>query len=447
MEKYHPLDIPRSAYGMMRFPEDRAGRIQAIAAEAVANGTWLHAQEVPLDMDSDYFWAYWLNKTKKPIRKPLLGHETLETEFSSCVGTHFELNGGAKQRSLSLCVAGDLMCTKGLERSGGRLYEGVADIIFGADVRFANLESTFPAGEVEETTFGGGETPKINLTPAQYRTLTAHRGMKYDIVQLANNHILDCGEEGINATLSHLDSDGIRHAGINKTVEDASRAAIIEKCGFRIGWVAHTDSVNFRPLPKEKPWLVNMTPFLIEKDPDLTQILRQIDDCKRQECDVAVVSVHWGLEFEAYPHPQQRQWARMFADAGADIVIGHHPHVIQFSEIVHPQSRPQKDVPVLYSLGNLTPVFSCPESALSLIGLFELERRGGETAVIGLELLPVALVQSGAGGGGVLKLKTLRRLNSAPLEKDMREYVDDMAGYADLILGPSWRQEPRTGGG
>lgn len=446
MKEYLPIELPRSGYEMMHFDPERERDIRRIAEEAKADGRWEQAEAIPIDLQDNVFWAYWLGKTCSPVRKPLKGCEELCGELGQYRKTSFSLDPSHGGKEIIISAVGDLMCTKGLENSADILYGNVEELIFGADISCANLESTFAAGEIAPIELSSGEGPKINLSPAQYNTLTGHKGKRYDLVQLANNHIVDSGEAGAVRTLEQLQKDGIAQAGLNMSAEDADKTTITEKCGLRIGWVSHTFFVNFRPLPEGKPWFVNITPFYIEDEPDLSGIKRQIDFCKRAHCDLVIVSLHWGLEFELYPHPQQRQWAQAIADAGADIILGHHPHVIQFSELLHPADRPAKTVPVIYSLGNLTPIFSSPGTVLSLIARFYTERFNGETSVTRMELYPVALVRTQDALMTRLELVELGELSgcgNAPAQ-----YVSEMADIADTVIGRGWRdREKKSEGG
>jgi poly-gamma-glutamate synthesis protein (capsule biosynthesis protein) len=335
------------------------------------------------------------------------------------------------------------MCTKGLDDAKDRFYEEVAELIFGIDIAYANLESTLTAGEIAATTFTEDETPKINLTPRQYQTIIGHRGRRFDVVQLANNHILDCGEEGIRTTIAQLRADGVEQVGVNETETDAMRPRITEIAGLRIGWVAHTFSVNFKPFPADKPWIVNMTPMHLMPDPDVSGIEAQVRACREAGCDLVFVSLHWGLEFELYPHPDQLRWAHRFAEAGADAVIGHHPHVAQPVEIYRPESDPSRTVPILYSLGNLTSLISHPSNVASLVARLRLSTGmlGGmrRTLVTGLELTPVALLAEKGQTGSTLKLFPATVLLEGSGDEATDVYLSEVAGYIDVVIGDGWR--------
>jgi hypothetical protein len=443
--------LPGDPRSFVSFGGEFGATIERLTREAVDAGRWRAPEDTELNPKNPASLAYWLYKSWNPIVRGMPGRG-VEEHLQPFRRTQFDLmpQGFVAEREHTMSVSGDLMCTRGLDGAKDRFYEDVADLIFGADIAYANLESTLTKGAIGPTTFTAEDTPKINLTPSQYETVVSHRGRRFDVVQLANNHILDCGEEGIRTTLARLESDGIAQVGVNATAEEAAKPRIVELHGLRIGWVAHTFSVNFKPFPEGKQWIVNMTPFHLVPDPDISTIESQIRACRVADCDLVFVALHWGLEFEFYPHPDQLKWAHRFADAGADAVIGHHPHVPQPVEIYRPAGDPARAVPILYSVGNLTTVVSHPANVVSLVARLRLStgRLGSTrcTLITGLHLTPVALVSEGADEGSIVKLVPATTLLDQPHEHDMRRYVAEMASYADFVVGPGWRDAGQTAG-
>lgn len=436
-----PVSMPRDARAIMKFDGALGDAIAAFCREAEADGRWERPQDIELNPRNPLSLAYWLHKSQYPITRSM---GDLETGFMQFRRSHFYLlpENFEVESSLTMSACGDLMSTPGLDGARDRLYASVSDLIFGSDIVYANLESTLSNQPVGPTEFTAESTPKINLTMEQYQTLVAHQGRRFDVLQLANNHILDCGEEGVRTTLSQLARDGIAQVGVNDSAAGADAGQVTEHHGLRIGWVAHTFSVNFKPFPPGKPWRVNMTPFHLHPDPDLSCIERQIAACRIAGCDLVIVGLHWGLEFEFYPHPDQLKWARRIADLGADLIIGHHPHVAQFVEIYRMPSDPSRAVPILYSLGNLSTLLSHPAMVLSLVARLSIARgryrARREVRISGLDLTPIGLVAEHEGACEIVRLVPLvDLLRCRPL--DMADYVDEMASYADLLLDRSWR--------
>lgn len=445
--KLRPVSMPRDARPIMKFTGELAHAIDQHLHEA-EDGRWDKPVDVKLDPRNPESLAHWLYKSMNPVIKGMRGPDVdIEALLEPFKKTRFDIlpPDFLVEAKISMSASGDLMCTPGLDGAKDRLFEAVDELIFGADIAYANLESTLTTDEVEPTEFTAESTPKINLTPIQYETVISHRGRRFDVVHLANNHILDCGEEGILTTLARLDQDGIAQVGVNRTENDARATRITEIAGLKIGWVAHTFSVNFKPFPEGKPWIVNMTPFHLEPDPNISVIEAQIRACREAGCEIVVVALHWGLEFELYPHPQQVGWAHRFAEVGADLVIGHHPHVPQPAEIYRPASDPDRAVPILYSLGNLSTLMSHPAMALSLvarIGIAKGKYRGRDaTRISNLELVPVALVAEDANGKEITRLVPLIELDRQVSEGQMRTYIDEMTQYASVVVGDDWRAD------
>lgn len=162
--------------------------------------------------------------------------------------------------------------------------------------------------------------------------------MGVDIVSLANNHSLDFGTEALQDTFVTLDEAGILYAGAGDTKERAEQLQVIEANGQKIGFLAAT-----RVIPVSE-WNVEYRQPGLFATYDDTRLLECIREAK-EECDFLAVYVHWGIEREAYPQEYQTDIAKNCFAAGADLVIGAHPHVLQGIEFIDGK-------PVFYSLGN-----------------------------------------------------------------------------------------------
>ena len=159
-----------------------------------------------------------------------------------------------------------------------------------------------------------------------------------DIVTLANNHMLDFGREPLRETLSALDGAGILHVGAGLNLAEASALKTIEAGGWTIGFLGAT-----RVIP-EHSWTASRSNSGLFTTYDPTKLLEEIQAAK-ETCDYVVVYVHWGVERNTEPEDYQKTLARQYIDAGADAVIGAHPHVLQGIEYYHGK-------PIFYSLGN-----------------------------------------------------------------------------------------------
>ena len=159
-----------------------------------------------------------------------------------------------------------------------------------------------------------------------------------DIVTVANNHGLDYGVEAFLENLDTLDAAGIARVGGGRSTEEAKTPVIKEINGYKIGFLGAS-----RVIPVAS-WTVgkNHPGMLTTYDPAI--LLASITEL-RKECDYVFVYVHWGIERDTMPQEYQRNLARAYIDAGADAVIGGHPHVMQGFEFYNGK-------PIAYSLGN-----------------------------------------------------------------------------------------------
>jgi len=207
--------------------------------------------------------------------------------------------------TLDLIAVGDvsLVC-----QEGKYPFEHVARYLRAGDILFGNLETalsdTHPTAEKEVT---------LGVPPSRAEYL---RRAGFDIVSIANNHTLDCGPEGLSQTLAALREQGIRFVGAGDS-SSPKRHEITERRGLRVGFLAYCED-RISNLP------AGMFVNRIER-PTIFEHVHGL----RSQCDVIVVSLHWGIEYVHYPSPQQIRLARELIRHGVTLVLGHHPHVVQ----------------------------------------------------------------------------------------------------------------------
>ena len=278
---------------------------------------------------------------------------------------------------VTLVFAGDVLLSdhvlNAYETGGGItgvVGQGFLDEMQGADLFVVNEEFPFSSrGEAapdKQYTF--------RLPPER---VSIFKEMGIDLVTLANNHALDFGTDALVDTLDTLDQAGILHVGAGRNLDEAKEPVIAELKGMKIGFIGAS-----RVIP-ETSWNATSTKpgMLVTYDPALTvQEIEKLDEV----CDYVVVYVHWGIERAEHPEEYQRTMGRQYIDAGADLVVGSHPHVLQGIEYYEGK-------PIVYSLGNFVFGSSIPRTALLKV---VLEREETEELRAGLQLLPGA---SGAG--------------------------------------------------
>ncbi len=260
-----------------------------------------------------------------------------------------------QDESITLFAAGDIMLSRNVaatikaQRNDHYPFEAMQQRIAQADIAFANLESPITAGpEVKTGSFTFHANPGIEQSLAW---------AGFDVLSLANNHLPNYGEQGIKDTVSLLDAVGIKHAGAGADAVAALKPAIIEVKGKKFGFLAFNDS---DVVPPSYGAGQNRAGTNIMDEAKLKQAIAQL----RSQVDFVIVSMHSGIEYTPQPNQHQQDFAHAAIDDGADLVIGHHPHVVQSLE-------KYKDKYILYSLGNF--VFD---------QMFSIETRQGLTAII-----------------------------------------------------------------
>ena len=351
-----------------------------------ASGIWRYPARSSGDLETMRLLdkIYWLYKTQYPVRRARKG-SGLEEHFERQKRHRWALPAGfSAEAAASITAAGDLIDHPYLRASAGELYAEVADILFGADLPMANLECVIHPGGKGAFAFTTKSGPPLYYDPAGFGVVKGDGRRKFGFLATACNHSLDFGEAGVASTISALNSDGIAFNGINATEEDAGKATVVERNGIKLGILAHTFGLNaYRP-PEGRPRIVNRTNLNDEPaSVDLRQIESQLRHCRDSGVDFTIAHLHWGMEHEFYPSPEQVELAHRLAEMGADAIVGHHPHVVQPFENYVTRRDPDRVVPIWYSLGNLINTFSAPyltESAVARIELCRGRRADGKRA-------------------------------------------------------------------
>jgi poly-gamma-glutamate synthesis protein (capsule biosynthesis protein) len=252
------------------------------------------------------------------------------------------------------------------------LYREIQEIPGAADIAFVNQETVF-AGEAA----GFSGYPRFN-TPKEAGNALASAG--FNLVNHATNHIMDKGEAGVFSTLDYWDSvSGVEYLGIYRSEEKRKTPwVIIEKKGMRLGFLAYTYGTNGLPVPKGKPYLVS----LID-----TGIMAREIAALRPLCDFLVVSMHWGDEYQHTQNKKQEELAAFLAQQEVDLVIGHHPHVVQpYVNILRPDGG---NMHCFYSLGNFISGQLRPSALLGALMYVRLEKKEGSVRVVEAGALPL----------------------------------------------------------
>ncbi|TLS39043.1 CapA family protein [Pseudalkalibacillus caeni] len=236
---------------------------------------------------------------------------------------------------IELAFAGDVI----LEASGKTAvqkygidypFEQIKGDIIGADYAVVNLETPITGRTLpfpKEFNFKSGQELLTGLTNAGF-----------DMVTLANNHTMDYGEQGLIDTLKNLNDKKIPYIGAGLNEEEAFSSKTVEIKGRKIGFIGFS-----RVLP-DVSWYAGKEKPGIASGYQLDRMVEIVKEAK-EEADCLFVYIHWGKERHSIPEQYQLEYAKALVDAGADGIIGSHPHVLQGFQFY-------KNKPIAYSLGN-----------------------------------------------------------------------------------------------
>jgi poly-gamma-glutamate synthesis protein (capsule biosynthesis protein) len=233
------------------------------------------------------------------------------------------------EETVTIVFAGDVTLADALEASLGERTEEVFDNwdVGEKDLLMVNLENPITTSQAT--------LPKEFNFKMRPRYVGALKRGRVDIVNLANNHTYDFGSSGLVETMRVLDSMGIAYVGAGTNLEDARQPVIYTVRGVRIGFLGFHGRGAVWNATATKPGVAPRTESVILED---VEKLRPL-------VDFVVVNFHWGTELAEIPDRAQITLAHQTIDAGADLIIGHHPHVLQGIE-------DYKGKVIAYSLGN-----------------------------------------------------------------------------------------------
>ncbi|MGA3332553.1 MAG: CapA family protein [Terracidiphilus sp.] len=308
---------------------------------------------------------------------------------------------------VSFAVAGDVIPHEAVkeaaaaagegEQGWAALFSDVADVFQGADFGFVNLETPVAPKHSHGT--------KAFLFGAPVELPEALKASGIKIVSFANNHVMDQGWAGFAESRERLKEAGLLFVGTSDNAATAWQPAITEANGIKVGWLGMTRWLNGNRNPeKDDQPHVNFYPYPGEANgaPGAGEatVLAAVK-AARAQCDLLVVSVHWGIEYAAAPRPEDVDIAHKMLEAGASVIVGAHPHVLQPIETYRTQDG--RDTVIFYSMGNflsnqsrtyvdgLNPD-SNGEPRDEMIGLFSAVKRDYGPAGVRVELGHVGML-------------------------------------------------------
>ncbi|MED3822404.1 CapA family protein [Priestia flexa] len=238
---------------------------------------------------------------------------------------------------ITLTMVGDIMMGRHIKEVTSRHGE---DFVFRNVQPFFD-ESDYVSGNYESPILTNDEDSyeKIDKSIHLYSEEEDLKTMKnagFDVLNLANNHAMDYGTKGLEDTLASFEKNRMNYVGAGRNKEEAKHISYKEVDGVKISSVGFTD-VYVAGMKAGKN-----NPGILDADPDV--IFETIQEAK-ENADLVVVNAHWGAEYDVEPSERQQGLAKAMVDAGADIIIGHHPHVLQSFDVYNGSI-------IFYSLGN-----------------------------------------------------------------------------------------------
>ncbi len=378
---------------------------------------------------------YWLYKLRRPIVRA--EEEVSQVLFLRDKSDVMLPEAFKEDGSVTIGAAGDLMPADGLEHSRDIFFENVADVLFDADFSFANLEGPVTEQYVK---YSAG-TPLMGFSVAQFATLARHREKCFTALSLANNHAFDWGIEGLETTQRLFKQFGIVDVGSPRVPQEYGRAKIFIKKGIKIGVISATFGLNGHQPPENEAHRIHVAKLCSKHHvTDLNLLRRQLRDCREQRCDFIVGSIHWGYEFEFFPRQRQIDAAHTLVEEGVDLILGHHPHVIQPVEYYRTKRDPDRIAVIAYSLGGLGwRWYTAPHFALGMILSMKLSKgllSGAHRTYIE-KVDPIPTFQSVFCVDNIW-LKRVEKLKEhvGGISPRSTLYLRKIKQYADLVLEP-----------
>ncbi len=241
------------------------------------------------------------------------------------------------------------------------IYSEVKSIIESADVAFINQETVMTG---DEPSF----YPMFN-SPQQVGYDIMEVG--FDVVNIANNHMLDRGSSGLSKTIDFWKAQPVLMIGGYENEADYQTPRILEKNGIKIAFLSYTYGTNGMRVQGNSQIKI---PYIDDAD-----VKNEVQKAKKN-ADFVLCSVHWGEEGHFKPNSEQKDFAKKLSDSGADVILGHHPHVIQPTEWI--ESENGHKTLCVYSLGNFAAEQAYDYNMVGGMISFSLVKKGEEKKIV-----------------------------------------------------------------
>lgn len=320
--------------------------------------------------------------------------------------------------SVSLSAIGDILIHERVYRDAltadgfdfSPMLKTVKPFLEQSDLTVANSESIIGGSEIGLSTYPAFNSP--------YEVGDALKDAGVDVVALANNHTLDRGIPAIENAIHYWDQIGMAHTGSYLSAEGRSEITVMTRNGISFSFLSYTYGTNGILTPAGKDYLVNRIDSLI-----IQQDLKRA----REVSDVVVLNLHFGEEYQKMPNAEQLELAHFSAENGADIILGHHPHVLQPPQWI--ETADGRKAFAVYSLGNF------------LSGQDELDRQIGAILHLDIEKKVTADTSTITLQNPAFTTTFVRSSNSKDYHVDLLKNVDPELNDATKSHLSTWIQD------
>ncbi len=320
-------------------------------------------------------------------------------------------------------------------------YESVADVIKNADIAFINQEAPICGNE-----YGASGYPWFNAPEEMIKNM---EDLGFDVWGFANNHVADKGMKGIGSMLLKLKSAGMMYTGIYDSKSDSERIRIFEKEGVKIAFLAYTYGTNMygkkNTYSSYKYWIPVYTRETVTREVKAA----------REYADIVIVSMHWGAENRFGLNYDQGEYSALLADLGVDVILGHHPHVVQKIERIKGQNG--HETICYYSLGNGINSQTPLNNVIGIMASFDIVKDKDGARIENVKCIPtIAMQEKGATNVRLLLVSDMtedlasihncnytdRKVTMAAIRKVLTDNID--AEYLPLYITDPEAYKPQT---
>ena len=303
-------------------------------------------------------------------------------------------------------------------------FKEVEPILSQGDWVIGNLETTLAGLEANYSGY-----PLFN---APESIADSMKDAGFNIISTTNNHSLDRGEIGVLNTLKNLQERGLIPVGTYASAEDKAKILMVEKNEINMAILAYTYGTNGISVPDGKDYLVS---FINE-----AQIIEDITQAKAENADVVTVILHFGNEYERYPNQQQKDIVESLVEAGADIILGSHPHVVQPYEMfeINESNGEIRKAVAIYSMGNFISYQIGNYKDLGVIFKVHLEKDfpSEEIEITGVEAIPTYIQN--------YRLNNRLNFRVLPLEETLKTQDDSLISPQQYSLFETYLNQMNT---